>query len=316
MNGASGNPLAAVAEAPHYRWGRRNHPAIEAPRLPVVQQEPAPLRLVTELGSSAGGNQVRCSIWDLNDASSFSFECEQLCLWLPISGALTVVHEDGVTQYPFSGSSIATIPPGSSWRGSWRGNLRCLLLEVGTSVLRECGKRNVEFPNQRVLTLVQDERIRLGLLALYQELLHPTPASELFIGHIARGVASRYLSTYCMIAPTSWDHQTLSPNDLRRVKGAILESLDKKPCVERLAAMVGLGPASFGRRFRNSAGMPLYQFVLHARIDRAKALITKRDTCIRELALGLGFYDHSQFTNTFRRIVGVSPREYLQRGGE
>lgn len=315
MEAAPCSPPAVAAKAQPWRWGPHNSRVVEARRGPDVPQESQPVRLVAELASGVGRSRVRCSILALNAASSFSIECEDLCLWLPISGTLSVVKEGGVTQYPFGGSSIATIPPGSSWRGGWQGKQRCLLLQVGTSVLREFGKRNVEFPNQRVLTLIKDERIRLGLLALYQELLRPTPESDLFIGHIARGIASRYLSTYCSIAPTSWDNQTLSPNDLHRVKEVILESLDKKPSIDGLAAMVGLGPASFGRRFRNSTGMPLYQFVLHARIERAKVLITKRGTCIRDLALGLGFYDHSQFTNTFRRIVGVSPREYLQRGG-
>ncbi len=268
-------------------------------------------RMVAEHGGGKGGNRTHCSVWELGEASSFSTEREHLCLWLPVKGSITVSPSDGGSAYPFAGSSIASIPPGSNWQGSWQGRQRCVLLEIGPLVLREFARGSITFPNRQQLLLLKDERIKLGLMALYQEMLRPTPASDCFIGHIARGIASHYLTAYCSIGTSTWDRKTLSPNELKRVQGAIQERLDEKPVVEDLADMVGLGVASFCRRFRNSTGMPIYQYVLHARVERAKAMICGHDQSLRDLALSLGFYDHSQFTNTFRRIVGMSPREYM-----
>ena len=45
-------------------------------------------------------------------------------------------------------------------------------------------------------------------------------------------------------------------------------------------------------------------------MDAAKDLLGKTDESIAEIALKLGFYDQSHFTNTFVREVGVPPAKF------
>ena len=189
-----------------------------------------------------------------------------------------------------------------------------MLLEIGSAVLRELTRAEIVFPNNREIMVVRDDHLRYGILALHQHLLAPSPAGELFSGHIARGLASHYLKAYCSsAAPPSPRGQKLAATDLHRVLDRIEARLDAKPDLEALAAPLGLSVAAFCRRFRNSTGLPPYQYLLRARIERAKQALQRRQAQpLSELALALGFYDQSQFTNTFRRIVGVSPRDYVR----
>ena len=48
------------------------------------------------------------------------------------------------------------------------------------------------------------------------------------------------------------------------------------------------------------------------RIKRAKEMLLQGDRMICEIAMALGFFDQSHFSRTFRRITGVSPREYVR----
>lgn len=243
----------------------------------------------------------------------YSTEGNQLCFWFALDGAIEVFPSHGAPYHLQPGAAIATIPPGTVWDGSWRGRQTCMLLEVGPAVLREFTRSEIVFPNNRQLTMVRDERIKHGILALHQELLAPSPAGELFVGHIARGITAHYLHTYCghLDAPIPAG-QKLAPADLKRVQELIESRLDSKPSLDELAATLGLSVASFCRRFKNSTGLPPYQYLLHARVARAKQALQRRGQSLSELALSLGFYDQSQFTNTFRRIVGVSPRDYMR----
>jgi AraC family transcriptional regulator len=78
----------------------------------------------------------------------------------------------------------------------------------------------------------------------------------------------------------------------------------------RLAELVRLSPRHFTRAFKESFNLPPHRYHLARRIERAKELLRKDDMSISEIALALGFADASAFSTTFRRFIGVSPRDY------
>jgi len=49
---------------------------------------------------------------------------------------------------------------------------------------------------------------------------------------------------------------------------------------------------------------------LRVRITAARTLLETSDRTIADIACETGFYDHSHFTRTFKRIVGISPGLY------
>jgi AraC-like DNA-binding protein len=80
-----------------------------------------------------------------------------------------------------------------------------------------------------------------------------------------------------------------------------------------VAASVGLSASRFQLVFRTSVGVPLRPYILWLRLQCGA----------RELALGrsvataahtAGFSDAAHFTRTFRRMMGATPRQVLQRG--
>ena len=52
------------------------------------------------------------------------------------------------------------------------------------------------------------------------------------------------------------------------------------------------------------------QYVIKKRIDRARYLIITTDKKISTIASECGFNDMSYFAKQFKRIVGISPKEY------
>lgn len=261
---------------------------------------------------SAAGD-LHCAVLELDEFTPhYSTAGNGLCFWFSLDGNTEVFPSQGRPYRLHGGADIATIPPGTVWDGSWRGRQTCMLIEVGPSLLREFTRSDIVFPNDHQLMVMEDDRIKYGILALHQDLLSPSPAGGLFSGHIARGITSHYLKTYCGTPPQPAPREhKLAACDLKRAQEMIESQLEHKPRLEELAGALGLSVASFCRRFRNSTGLPPYQYLLHARVARARqALERRRGQSLSELALSLGFYDQSQFTNTFRRIVGVSPRDY------
>jgi AraC-like DNA-binding protein len=66
----------------------------------------------------------------------------------------------------------------------------------------------------------------------------------------------------------------------------------------------------FSRRFKDSAGCPLFEFINRQRISRACALLKSSGMSIIEIAEAVGYNNLSFFNRYFLRIIGLSPRAY------
>jgi AraC family transcriptional regulator len=77
-----------------------------------------------------------------------------------------------------------------------------------------------------------------------------------------------------------------------------------------LAGQVGYSPDHLARMFKKAFGLPLYQYVLRRRVERAKALLRDHSHSIAEVALACGFATQSHFTSAFKARTGVTPGAY------
>jgi PAS domain S-box-containing protein len=80
--------------------------------------------------------------------------------------------------------------------------------------------------------------------------------------------------------------------------------------VKELAALAHLSISQFERRFRKVFQISPLRHIMNVRIRSACLLLTTTNDTIAAIALDCGFYDHSHFTRNFRKIMGVSPRDY------
>lgn len=73
-----------------------------------------------------------------------------------------------------------------------------------------------------------------------------------------------------------------------------------------------LGRRALEKRFRAEFGMTIHDAIVGERIRMAKQLLEYTDLPVEAIALKAGFGSSSMLSATFRRLAGVSPREYRQ----
>ena len=73
-----------------------------------------------------------------------------------------------------------------------------------------------------------------------------------------------------------------------------------------------MSPTYFSRLFKETTGITPHQYVIRCRIDRAKNLLQQGKLSIAEIAKEVGFVDQSHLHRHFKRLVGVTPKKYLQ----
>ena len=90
----------------------------------------------------------------------------------------------------------------------------------------------------------------------------------------------------------------------------INDNLDRNISLKELASLVRLSPAHFGEAFAHSMGIPPHQYQLGKRIELAKLMLADTERSITEVALATGYSASSNFATVFRRVTGLTPREF------
>lgn len=84
---------------------------------------------------------------------------------------------------------------------------------------------------------------------------------------------------------------------------------DGAPTVAEVAEMAGISVRSLQRKL-SGAGLSYSDLLGAARFEHAARLLRDSDAKIIEIAFSSGYTDPAHFTRAFRRISGVTPREY------
>lgn len=89
--------------------------------------------------------------------------------------------------------------------------------------------------------------------------------------------------------------------------------LHRRLSLDELADAAGLSKFHFARCFRGSTGTTPHEFVLRCRVDRARLMVERTRTPLREVATTCGFSDQSHMNRQFRRRLGATPGQMRAR---
>jgi AraC family transcriptional regulator len=78
--------------------------------------------------------------------------------------------------------------------------------------------------------------------------------------------------------------------------------------LKEIAQVVHLTPTYFSRLFKRAYGISPHQYVIQRRVDAAQRLLQNTRLSVAEVALMVGFADHSHLTRHYKRLTGTTPR--------
>jgi AraC family transcriptional regulator len=246
-------------------------------------------------------------------------ECEMrltqhtICILLSECHTERRVDDGHLRRHHARSGEIIIYPASSKHWIRWQENAEFLLLFLDpvlvTRAADELASRStiefIESGNETEDPLLQ----QIGLALKVEIDKRMDASSSLYAESLANALSAHLLRHYMVWKPILRDAAgTHSASTMRRVIEYIHDNLEAHLTLAELSFIADMSTYHFARTFKQVTGMAPHQYVLNARIERAKSLLLQGNLSIAEIASKVGFFDQSHFTRYFKRLVGVTPQ--------
>lgn len=136
------------------------------------------------------------------------------------------------------------------------------------------------------------------------------PSAERFpleYEHAVFKIAERLAWRQGLVRPELW--QRRKDSLFAKVMDYVHEMIGEEISVEDLSSLVHMSKFHFIRLFRTQFGLTPHQFILNQRVNRAREALTKGGRP-SDVAQDFGFFDGSHLNRHFKRIYGITPKQY------
>jgi AraC family transcriptional regulator len=158
---------------------------------------------------------------------------------------------------------------------------------------------------------LHDDRVVQVAQWLYEDSKNGGLGGKLYADSLIRMLSVHLLDRY----GTASGSQAALPKKLARkqLDGAlqyIHAHLEQDISLDDIAASAHVSSSHLMRLFKEATGLPPHRYVIQERIRKAQRLLLS-GCPVQEVAASLGFSDQSHFHRHFKRIHGVTPREFV-----
>ena len=124
-------------------------------------------------------------------------------------------------------------------------------------------------------------------------------------------------SLLILLMEQSWHPESVIVSRKRMELVAVKEYLDEhyteKIMLEELAEKFFINKFYLSKIFKETYGTTVNNYLISKRITRAKQLLRFTDMTVDEIGVVVGMADANYFSRMFRKVEGISPREYRKQ---
>jgi len=97
---------------------------------------------------------------------------------------------------------------------------------------------------------------------------------------------------------------------IEEIHGFITENLSERYTIDELSARFHINKTTLKQAFKSAYGLPIAAYMKEYRIKKAMELLLNSDSSIAEISESIGYENQSKFTQAFKDITGILPKDY------
>ncbi len=124
-------------------------------------------------------------------------------------------------------------------------------------------------------------------------------------------IAQKILTTYSKAVK---EYTLLNySNNIRKIILFVRKNLTKSFSLDDVAKELFITKEHLSRLFKKEVGITISEYIIKSKIEEAKSLLRSTDYNILNIATLLNFANSSHFSNSFKKVTGISPSDYRKR---
>lgn len=211
--------------------------------------------------------------------------------------------------------SVSVVPAGLEWEHRCGAMPDVAMVHIGPEVVARVAAEAFDFdPGRLELRPIFYDPWPLAaaaLAALRDEVRHGGLGGRLCVESLTNVLVVQVIRRLAGRQVARGGVGRLAEPTLNAVVEYIMANLARDIALADLAAVAHLSEFHFARIFKATTGQSPHRFVVGRRIERAKNLLAERRLTLSQVAAAVGFTDQSHFIRQFKRVVGVTPSNYL-----
>jgi len=216
----------------------------------------------------------------------------------------------------FAAGDVAIVPPGARHHAITRGPAAAISVYIKPSLVKRAAAISLDPGSIEIAPQLAsgDRTLQALTLSLESELQNGLRPNRLFGEALGTALASHLLTRYAVKRAVVREYRGGMPRHLlRRTIDHMQSNLGMDLRLSELAENVQMSPWHFCRMFKQSTGVPPHQYLMRERIEAAKRMLVKSRSNLDAIAATLGFADQSHLIAVFRRLTGLTPRQFINR---
>lgn len=157
---------------------------------------------------------------------------------------------------------------------------------------------------------IRDPQIEHICWALKAEMEAGYPTGRVFLDSLATALATALVRRHTSLAPTPCtSNKPMTGHRLRQALSYIEDNLKQDLSLKEIADVAGVSVSHLKATFRQAMGLPVHQYVIQRRVERARTLLSEGKLSITEVAQQSGFAHQSHLALHMQRILRCSPKD-------
>lgn len=232
------------------------------------------------------------------------------------SGTVRLSREDFRTVAHVRRGTFTVVPRGMAFDIDFSGRVECSQFIIPDELFKRCAR---ECGLDDSVTLLERASFADEALAQLALILAGDPADATVDEHYLERCAV-LICTYLARKHSSAAAVTgvseaigLPAWQLRRIREYMTANMQDALSLADIAGVAGLSRHYLCTAFRHATGFTPHEYLTYIRVERAKGMLMSSRRPVSEISRSVGYGTASAFTATFRRVTGLTPREYRCR---